>query len=252
MNELRRMAYLQAMGTDSYISRAQLPAAATTHRLVVVRECSGDDAAPFPDLGQMQSPPVDQAPAAGEQRVPRIEIPDNIPRQRPAVASPGSRGPAASVDPVPRFSLVAIVVGDWLWLEELGASALATQQLQLVQAMAHALAMLGSPDDTRGAARPNAARPDAARPEQAQFNWPIHNNQQLDLGMEAARSSVAGFVQRKLDQYQCTGLVLLGSACEQKVPLDQLDCDRVLRTHSSADMLADMQLKKQAWADLRA
>jgi hypothetical protein len=62
---------------------------------------------------------------------------------------------------------------------------------------------------------------------------------------------VAGFIRRKLEQHQCRGLVLLGQSCEEKVPLDQLDCSSVLRTLSSAAMLVDSQLKQQAWRDLR-
>ena len=36
MNELRRMAYLDALGVDSYVSRVQLPGAAATRRLAIV------------------------------------------------------------------------------------------------------------------------------------------------------------------------------------------------------------------------
>ena len=36
MHELRRMAYLDALGVDSYVSRAQLPGAAATRRLAIV------------------------------------------------------------------------------------------------------------------------------------------------------------------------------------------------------------------------
>jgi hypothetical protein len=36
MNELRRMAYLNALGVDCYVSRTQLPGAAVTRRLAIV------------------------------------------------------------------------------------------------------------------------------------------------------------------------------------------------------------------------
>ena len=36
MNELRRMAYLDALGIDAYVSRGQLPGAAVTQRLAIV------------------------------------------------------------------------------------------------------------------------------------------------------------------------------------------------------------------------
>ena len=115
---------------------------------------------------------------------------------------------------------------------------LAREQVQLVQAMAQTLA---------GVDMPSSA---VAGPEIAQFDWPIHTNQQLDLGEEAALASVAGFVGRKLEQQHCRGLVLLGEKCASRVPLAQLDCARAVSTLSSAQMLQNPQLKKQAWRDL--
>ena len=40
MNELRRMAYLDALGIDSYVSRSQLPGAALTRRLAIASACA--------------------------------------------------------------------------------------------------------------------------------------------------------------------------------------------------------------------
>jgi hypothetical protein len=252
------MAYLQALGTDVYVSRAQLPAAAVTHRLAIVRDRPPE--VPSGRVGeQSRTSRGERSPVSGEARIPRLEIAGSSPKQ-PEPARPATPAPAAA-GTVPRFSLTAIAAGGWLWLEQLQGSALAGEQLQLVQAMAHALGRIhpranetesARPIAARpSAARPIAARPNAARPEYAQFDWPIHNNAQLDLGMEAARSSVAGFIQRKLDQYNCIGLVLLGQACEAIVPVEQIDCELLLRTLSSAEMLADSRLKKQAWAQLR-
>ena len=125
-----------------------------------------------------------------------------------------------------------------MWLEEMGGMPLATEQEQLVQAMAQALAVAGN------------TRQEKKRPEVAHFDWPIHTNAQLDLGEEAARASVAGFIGRKLEQQQCRGLVLLGEASKARVRLEQLDCPLVASTVSSAEMLDNPLLKKQAWRDL--
>jgi len=50
VNELRRMAYLEAMGIDGYISRTPLPGAAPTRRLAIVRSAApavqGSEAVP--------------------------------------------------------------------------------------------------------------------------------------------------------------------------------------------------------------
>ena len=48
------------------------------------------------------------------------------------------------------------------------------------------------------------------------------------------------------------GLVLLGSGCESRVALDQLECPRVIRTLATGAMLLDPLLKKQAWPELRS
>ena len=146
---------------------------------------------------------------------------------------------------VPRFTLVAVVAGKWLWLEELRAPLLA-QQVQLVQAMAQALERLVPPRQSAG------ARPGEAQPAVTRFQWPLHNNRQLDLGEEAARASVAGFVARKLEQHNGRGLVLLGRACAARIALDQLRDVPVVQTLSSAELLQTPALKQQAWRDLLA
>ena len=241
MNELRRMAYLEAMGIPGYVSRSQLPGAATTRRLTVVssRPC---------EPAGMPIPTEAIAPGPAEIPVPRV---DSVPRTAArAAVSAGLVSPAE----VPHFSLAAVVSGGWLWLEELDGMPLAREQVQLVQAMARALERVTGqasaiPPD---AARPSAARPNAARPEVALFDWPIHNNRQLDQGEDAARAGVAGFVGRKLEQFQCRGLVLLGPACASRLPLERLDGVLVGSTVSSASMLAEPGLKKQAWLDLQS
>jgi hypothetical protein len=145
----------------------------------------------------------------------------------------------------PRFSLAAVTCGGWLWLEELEGAPLAAEQLQLLQAMADALAMIARNDaGDRGDRGP-------ARAVSTRFDWPIHTNQQLDLGEDAARASLAAFIQRKLEQPDCNGLILLGRACEARVPLAQLACPRLACTASTSEMLRNPLLKKQAWRDLR-
>ena len=237
MDEVRRLAYLRAMGVDAYISRGQVSGAAVTQRLAIVRKLP----APPPSL--------EMEPAAGipEPPQPHSSIPVQLPRidtarvvPLPAAAPPAR---AARAELPGKFRLAAISCGGWLWLEELADPAFTAEQLQLLQAMAEALRPLENRDKPGGR--------DPVRPEVAQFDWPIHTNQQLDLGPEAARSSVAGFIQRKLDQLACRGLVLLGADCEARVALEQLQCERLARTVSTAAMLRNPLLKKQAWADLR-
>ena len=94
------------------------------------------------------------------------------------------------------------------------------------------------------------AATEESKPDVTLFNWPIHNNRQLDLGEEAARAAVTGFVGRKLEQQLCSALILLGRPSGERVAAAQLEGIPVVNTVSSAQMLADPVLKKQAWADL--
>jgi hypothetical protein len=172
-------------------------------------------------------------------------VSDNpVPKQ---AVPPLARESAQQGTAAPRFSLVAIVAGDWLWLEELDGMPLTTEQVQLVQAMAQALVLRR---ESGAGAGPAAAQTDAARPQVEQFDWPIHTNHQLDLGADAARASVAGFVGRRLEQHKCRGLVLLGQSCAMRVPPQEVKMLTV-STASSAQILAQPALKRTVWRDLQ-
>ena len=220
MNVLRHTIYLQAMGVDTYVSRRQLPGAATTQRLAIV-----------------PSSPVPLPATATPVQMPRIEPASIAAPVVPAGAAPRE----GRLSPL-RFSLAVITCGGWLWLEELEGEVFSAEQLHLVQAMARAMGRLAAGeagDDGEPAA------------QATQFDWPIHNNLQLDQSEDAARSSLAAFIQRRLGQSGCRGLILLGPSSAQRVPVDQLDDRRYQRIASTAAMLLDPLLKKQAWRDLR-
>lgn len=243
MNELRRMAYLEALGVDSYVSRTQLPGAALTRRLAIVPVRAmvvPDGASDAPGVRVTSAPP--QRRAAGAR--PGL---DQIAQIEPAVASAlSAREVVQRADAVPRFSLTAIIAGNWLWLEELAGMPLTTEQVQLVQSMAQALVRHR---ELRTGVADSASRKDAARADVTQFDWPIHTNHQLDLGVEAARASVAGFVGRRLEQHGCRGLVLLGQSCALRLPLEELNILTVI-TASSAQILSQPTLKRTVWRDL--
>ena len=236
VDEIRRSVYLRAMGVDSYVSRRQLPGAAETRRLALLR------AVPAPQAATAAAAPADTGPMR------RPAAPVEIPRLdggKSALAPAAAAVRPAPGEPAPRFSIAAISCGGWLWLEEL-YSPLSPQQSQLVQAMAEALGMVYGNDSTD----PGGRVP--ARAAVSQFDWPMHSNQQLDQGEQAARAGLAAFIQRKLELADCKGLVLLGRACEEWVPLEQLACPRVVRTASTADILRDPCSERQVWRDLRS
>lgn len=227
MNEQRRLAYLETLSVDTYLPRRPLPGAAPGR-------CA-PDRAPTPGPARAPRPPVAAREDASEGRP----------------VSPAAAGPEPSIPTVPRnadsaapgpapcrFSLVAVLAGDWLWLEDLGDRPLASAQVQLIRAMADAV----------GFGRGRAA---AARADVSTFDWPMHNNRQLDNGEEAARSSLSAFLQRRISESACRGIVLLGVECRRWVAA-QDHTSKVVCTHSTAQMLERPELKRAVWRDLAA
>jgi len=228
VNELRRMQYLEAIGVDCYMSRSQLPGAAPSKRLALVRRNTPSPAIPVSPVGQ----PTRQQKAPG---MPKLEA--SPPRGPAAVSSPGGTRDAASysgaeADAV-QFSLAVMFAGGIAWIEELDDRPLARDQVQLVHGMARAL----------------QGQVDA--PEVAQFDWPLHSNRQLGLGAEAALAGVSGFLQRQIELRQCRGMVLLGEAVCQRVPSDLVPAPACVRTESTLAMLHSPGLKAQVWRDLQ-
>ncbi len=110
MHELTRLAYLEAMGIDSYVCRTQLPAAATSRKLRVVRRSA--------------------LPVA-----PAVEPPQQQAQSAPA----RTETPAAGTD-IPVFSVVAVDLGGCYWLDEIPPGrSLGPDYTQLLQAICLAL-----------------------------------------------------------------------------------------------------------------
>lgn len=232
MNELRRMVYLDALGVDSYVSRAQLPGAATTRRLALKSSIAAVPAPavmPSPDtvFARPVEPAVEQAP------LPSAPAPETQSRSTPAGL------------PVPPFSINAIRSGRWLWLELCSEMPLTSDQVWLIEAMSVALEQEVLHLTADGGDSASVSR----KPKITQFDWPLHNNHQLGLDADAARASLIGYVERVLQQHRCQGLVLMGQACEQWVSHAQLEVPSVTIV-GSAQVLADSSLKRQVWRDL--
>lgn len=218
------MAYLQALGIDSYVSRAQLPGAGPSRRLAIVPRAPGAAGEPPP-----ASVPASSAPQA----LPDLEP---APRPQPVVAPPH---PVSS--PAVRFNLAATLAGPWLWLEDLGGQPMAAEQAALVGAMAGALLLRAG--DSR--------HPLPLKPQVALFDWPLHNNRQLDNGQEAARAGLAAFVGRLLQDSACSGLVVLGEGAAHWLDAAQ-HAVRVVQAPATRDMLSRPGLKRRAWDELQA
>ena len=230
--ELMRRRYLDAMGITSHVSRRQLPGAAPTHRLAITMRGANQPAA-GPDLESPREPSPRAAPGMLATAVQDPDKPTSEASVEERVGAAVELSAAADREGL-RFTLTVIFAGGVAWIEDLWDRPLASEQLQLVQAMARAL----------GHAE--------GRPEALQFDWPPHNNQQFDLGPEAAQAALAGFLGRQLEQRGCRGMVLLGQGHLEHIPQDVLSARTLVRTLSTAAMLERASLKRQVWSDLQA
>ena len=215
--EIRRQTYLHALGLDQYVSRRSLPGAAETRRFCIDVPQSVPAHAEHTRRDETAAPPA--MPPVFEK-----------PGQAPEVAVQPARPPQPGA--IEQFRIAAVQAGGWLWLEDLGEMPLAQEQVQLIAAMATAMAA-GS-----------------CKPVVAQFDWPMHNNQQLDLGPEAAMTSFGSFIERQLVDSECAGVVLLGAAVARRLPTD-LRCSHRLEIPGTREMLDNPRLKRGAWAGLR-
>lgn len=239
--ELRRLQYLSSMGVQPFVSKRNLPGAAPSLRMALragtqITSIKGDE----------------QGAATAIQTEPKIAVPSSLrqtlaqPRDaqsrtressRPEqVKTEASAAPRQQTEPQERFSLVTIVVGGRLWVEEIADGLLAQEQLALVVAIDRALRH----PDTKSAA-----------PAHTVFTWPIHGNSQLDLSKEEASASLEGYLRRQLDDNACVELICLGAACAER--LHKLRLPVAQRTLLSTRELLEQPLKKRdLWMQLRS
>jgi hypothetical protein len=243
--ELRRLRYLAAMGVPVYVTRRALPAAAVTRKLALKSGAAAPvaHAAPTPPRAEKNS--ARPAPQAAALRESLREI---SPRgAAESAARPSAREtliqappetaprPGETVEAV-RFRLAALVCAERLWLEELGDEALAQEQLQLVAGIGYALMHPRSIDDAVTV---------------TEFQWPMHDNLQLDLGPEEARASLQGFLQRQLDDHACVELICLGDAAADLLKGMRLPCAQ-RRLPASREVLGNPAIKRDLWQALRS
>ena len=227
MHELTRRTFLDAIGVDSYVSRSQLPGAALTRRLLVSR---AGDVPGAPVTPELKAPP--QMPKM-DTIIKSAAAASNSQRKQVEPASPDVATNTKASTSITPFSIAAVSVGGWLWLEDLPQRVVSRDQVHLVRAMVRALGF------------------EEGELAVSQFDWPIHNNAQLDLTEEAACAALGGFVYNKMEKQRCKGLVVLGAATAKKLNVSQLDITHCVTTLSTAAMLAKPELKKQAWIELQ-
>ena len=153
---------------------------------------------------------------------------------KPSVAAePSPQRAAGAPQDVERFSLVTLQMAGWLWLEETPPGDPGDAYWQLANAIGVALA---GPE---------------CRLQRGRFDWPLHRSAQLDAGAGAASAALQAFLQRRLEQTACAGLVVLGEATRARLTGCDLQDGPRIATVAIAEMLRDPGLKQTAWRDLQ-
>ena len=228
--EIRRLAYLEALGIDGYVSRRALPGAADSRRLRLL------SAAPQPASSPIQKQPV--LPQRSVSPVAELLADTNAtpaPRSRQESAPARAVSTPASSADVPVFSVAATFAGGWYWIDEITAGrSVGAEYLQLIQAICHAM------------------RLSTDAPVQEQFNWPLGGASQLDQGTDAARAAFSGFLTGRIERFQPARVVLLGAPDSQWFEASLLPADAKTVSVSGWRMLRQPELKRQAWGELKA
>lgn len=143
-----------------------------------------------------------------------------------------AESPSTPLAPPPakpvRFSLVVVRSADFLWLEALVGAGMSVPQRQLLGAMAAAVE--GS----------------ATELQEMPFDWPLHDNPQLDRSAEAAGAALDGFLRRQLEERPCRAICLLGSDAPLGLVPENLGIP-LLWLPATREMLEDPLHKREAW-----
>ena len=257
--EINRLRYLQAMGVQTLVAHRPLPGAAPSRRLCLwtglatglttglasagSTQPSDGLATPEPTAAGNAKPTSASTPGAASigahtqslrQALDDPSVPKD-PSGDDALTRSGcpplARGESRDAE---RFSVAVLAAAGHLWVEDLGDSALAREQVDLVAAMARALTHPQAPE---------------GRPKLAQFDWPMHGNVQLDLSAREALASLASFLERQLQERECRAIVCLGAAASARLAQLSMACPRV-DLPATRELLAEPGLKRDAWVRL--
>lgn len=242
MLEPRRSRYLRALGIDVYVPRMILPGARPSVA------CEWEAASePVAATGAMAiaalvaepappEPPAQAAPAAVRNRAPEIDLPAApAPRRaiEPAAAPAKAEAPAEATEAVPRIALGIAVGNGMLVIDDAPASPAERGDFQR---------LLGN--------ILFALRRDGVAPALDVFLWPMSKQPQLDRSAVAARETLAAHIQNQIDRHAVHCVLLLGSAAQQWVQIDNaaLSC---VHSVSALGCLRQPADKRQLWHDIR-
>lgn len=246
INELQRLAYLEAMGVDAYVPRLQLPGALASQLCaipIVEEQASVEYAAePVQPVQPVKAPVAVKGHAAAAHALFDDQLDKKI-RKPAAVTKVASVRTQQTVQDSPQFSL-SIVRASHILIIDGGLEGHINPQdyLQLLHNMLFAL----------GAGKQQLSI-DA-------FVWPMNKNNQIDQGEIAARQTLEAFLAKQAEQMSKRYFLVMGDVASRYVSRDplpvgefvkygQLDV-QLIRTQSASQMLTQPHIKHEVWRDL--
>jgi hypothetical protein len=119
-----------------------------------------------------------------------------------------------------------------LWLEELENALCSEDQIQLMTDI-------------------NAVIEGERKPlKTSHFNWPVHNNPQFDQSIEAAMTSLGGFLDRLNSEIQWEKCFLLGGSNAARISYSANFSSFVTLSSSSREMILKPESKSFFWSEL--
>ena len=221
--EIRRRNILSLMNQDVYISRYDLPGAAKTKRFSLV--------------DRVKSGPISEGSPKNDKSIDEFKIDrsknfhaENNKDKNVILASKESSEKTGQKNIA--FSAIAFFSDRFLWLEDLQNTPFSKDQLQLVTDI-------------------NAVMEGERKVlEVASFDWPVHNNPQFDNSLEAAITSLSGFLDRLNNKFHWEKSFLLGESDMARFNLREKLSSLVKLSISSREMLLRPETKSILWSEL--
>lgn len=222
--ECRRRRMLSLQGIDPLISRFSVQGAAVLPRFSLpepsephVEPVEPASAAPLAEMTAALRQPKTPAPASS----------DSILDTPVTTAANSNTNQEERV----RFSLLIAKAGSWIWIESLPDALVRREQLQLLQGMARAV---------EGA---------SITLRHHQFDWPLADHVHLPADLLSARQSVSAQLKRLAREGNVQGWVIMGEEAQHYVEAAANIVQLIIP--STLAMLAEPDLKKQAWQRLK-
>ncbi len=216
--EIKRRKMLALLNQDEYISRFDLPGALATNRAGIGRSDLTDHLSERVVGGEL----ADQASRLNFKDKAFVEI-----------SSENSDSSSFIDNQALAFSLVGVYNDRYLWVENVTNDPFSEGQFQLIMdmnfAMEGRIKSLG----------------------RMQFDWPLHDNSSLDHGIDAARASFRGYLDRLWFKNKWEKVFLLGDPNPITVSSFTDFCSCEVLSYSSREMISQPERKRTVWTELQ-